>query len=97
MWLSIVFWSFYYLFKKLNFLADVHILLMKMLYIVEEKFDSWITSGNLILGFENLNREIGMVESDFYIWFLNQSFYWQYNIVFEDVLSFCEFKEMLVI
>ena len=45
--------------------------------IAEEKCDSWITPKNLILGFENPNREIGMVESDFYMWFLNQSFYWQ--------------------
>ena len=48
-----------------------------MHYIAEEKIDSWITPGNLILGFEYINREIGMVESDFYIWFPNQSFYWQ--------------------
>ena len=43
--------------------------------IAEEKCDSWITPGNLILGFEYPNREIGMVESDFYMWFPNQFFY----------------------
>ena len=44
---------------------------------VEEKIDSWITPGNLILGFENPNREIRMVESDFDMWFPNQFFYWK--------------------
>ena len=48
-----------------------------MCVILEEKFDSWITPGNLILGFENPNREIWF-ESDFFMWFPNQSFYWQY-------------------
>ena len=45
--------------------------------IAEEKIDSWITPGNLILEFEFPNREIEMVESDFYMWSPNQSFYWQ--------------------
>ena len=45
-------------------------LVYKSIVIVGENVDSWITPGNLILGFEYPNREIGMVESNFYMWSL---------------------------
>ena len=45
--------------------------------IVEENFDLWIKPRNLIIGFGNPNREVWVIELEFSMWFLSQSFYWQ--------------------
>ena len=48
--------------------------MLKWFYKCRKKFGPWIKPRNVILGFGNPNREVWMIELDFSMWFLSQSF-----------------------